>query len=506
MKKIISIIITTVLILVSSGIGFGQERNNDIAKQNYLRQLSINEIIAEMIDYYDESGNINALINYAVVLDERVNTIEENLLTKYILNNNLSEDIRLVFLQLGERKANINKKRWEEMCISIINDSLQPTVLKIDALWQLSNGGDTVKRLKEYVYSDDERLSFQALKRLYLEDKNVAETISRDIISEYQKTGEETEVLRKAIRIYASEIGKTNSLMEKVKVNNLCIDILEHTSDSRMVDAVFFALNDLNDLSAINTILNEKKIDRELKEYCINTNQDILKRYIEDCDTNLNDNLLSEISNYAVTTELKSLLKEKGLLTDSSKPSRAASSYVGYALFRDGDGINIDWHAGLLNRSTSTYSDSVIHLKKTSAPLNVDIVKDSWSGFLAGNTFKGVYGPRTAYTSSQANQVIAKARELVGESVQYTVTEQLTYHSATSTGTSKGEPSDIYRIRCDGVVEYCFEYNDIIIWGANSQYGNISIKNSRNVDYHRGGYIVPSTQAGVMNLITTATP
>ncbi len=36
------------------------------------------------------------------------------------------------------------------------------------------------------------------------------------------------------------------------------------------------------------------------------------------------------------------------------------------------------------------------------------------------------------------------------------------------------DPNEIWNIRCDGLVEYCYEYNDFLVWGKNGQHYDVS--------------------------------
>ena len=65
-------------------------------------------------------------------------------------------------------------------------------------------------------------------------------------------------------------------------------------------------------------------------------------------------------------------------------------------------------------------------------------------------------------------------------------------YSATNTGRTI-QPEDIATIRCDGVVEYSYEYNGLRIGGGNSDW-NISIDKDANFNAHTGAAITPKKQ------------
>lgn len=66
-------------------------------------------------------------------------------------------------------------------------------------------------------------------------------------------------------------------------------------------------------------------------------------------------------------------------------------------------------------------------------------------------------------------------------------------YSATNTGRTV-QPEDIATIRCDGFVEYSYEYNGIRIGGGSSDW-NVCIDKDANFNAHSGFAITPKKQA-----------
>ena len=79
----------------------------------------------------------------------------------------------------------------------------------------------------------------------------------------------------------------------------------------------------------------------------------------------------------------------------------------------------------------------------------------------------GIYN--VSGTSSYKYDLIrGTADELTTEMIPYS-TLSLCSHDATGTYIY---PEDITKIRCDGVIEYCYEYNDVVVRdGTNGVYG-----------------------------------
>lgn len=160
-------------------------------------------------------------------------------------------------------------------------------------------------------------------------------------------------------------------------------------------------------------------------------------------------------------------------------------------------------HAGLMrgplliNDQGTEMSNSIIHVAAL-----VDVIEYSqFHQFLNNNTFLGFYSPKAAMTTTQQNQVIATAEALnrasAADSIIYCVSTQLKY-SGYATKTYHGQantkvimPANVTSLRCDGLVEYCYEYNNIRISGPASSW-NIAIANTANQDWHSSRLTVPS--------------
>lgn len=168
--------------------------------------------------------------------------------------------------------------------------------------------------------------------------------------------------------------------------------------------------------------------------------------------------------------------------------------YKGYAAYRDLsfniDGIFVDWHAGLMNGYYPADSLSVIHVDKDS-DYNL-ITTDNWSGFVGNQTYRGIYAPRDELTDYERSQVIILARELRTKDIGYTVTHQL--DAEYPSNATKIEPEHIVAMRCDGLVEYCYEYFGHRIFGDNELW-DISMCSQDNLSHHNALNILPKSQA-----------
>ena len=183
-------------------------------------------------------------------------------------------------------------------------------------------------------------------------------------------------------------------------------------------------------------------------------------------------------------------------------PVSAAKGYEGYAIYRDGAfkipvvlPSGFDWHAGLLDEPSTSYYKPVTHI---SGPSPFVIKYDSWSNFIDGNTSKGVYKPKSGVTSAQRDLVKSMGRRLISENISYNAVVQVDWY--TSCLGNWVFPDDIASVRCDGVVEYAYEYYGIKIYGSDSTafsekpHWDVTWGNVINWDHHSGTAITPKKQ------------
>lgn len=176
-----------------------------------------------------------------------------------------------------------------------------------------------------------------------------------------------------------------------------------------------------------------------------------------------------------------------------SVSSYAATGFEGFAIYRNGAFLGTTWHAGLMDEAHPKKSLPVIHVGQS----NDAVVFDSWENFINkktsnNNAFEGFYYPKSGIPSSaKRNAIKALARNLRTKNLLYTATKQIDYVNSSNT---KVEPNELTHCRCDGLVEYCYEYNDIRIYGNNS-YWNISIRGSEYLNHHSLTSITPEKQA-----------
>ena len=136
-------------------------------------------------------------------------------------------------------------------------------------------------------------------------------------------------------------------------------------------------------------------------------------------------------------------------------------------------------HTGIYAGIDGSNYKRVIH-----AQLAINSVQHEYlqSEFLdEGSNYYGAYTPSNETLSfSQRKEIIQTARDLDAASIYYTAFNAIDWKG----WSFDGSISDIDNIRCDGVVEYCYEKNGHKVWWDTGHYSQWNIATDAGVGYH----------------------
>lgn len=184
-------------------------------------------------------------------------------------------------------------------------------------------------------------------------------------------------------------------------------------------------------------------------------------------------------------------------------PAYAATGNQGYAVYRDGVTVVTvaDWHGAIMSLPHwNTGSLPVIHARGTGQWVQYG----TWSEFMNGKTYQGTYRPKVAPTSAQRDSFLSMARRLVDENISYNLGYQVYYNSSTA-GTWV-DPSEITSMRCDGVVEYIYEWSGFRVYGSNT-YWDVTKASVSARESHSGTAVTPKKQAQTyLTKVTSSLP
>lgn len=215
------------------------------------------------------------------------------------------------------------------------------------------------------------------------------------------------------------------------------------------------------------------------------TEEDFLERSAVIFNSTQNDEIRCAIS--TATAHFSS--EEAAALTVTPR----ATGKQGYAAYRDGVtsfGVELNWHTAIIKTGSSTSDYVFAHAAGSGSTTGTT----NYAGFLGDGDPQGYYRPSsTTLTSSQRDAVCGTATELANERLGYVFTQPIRYSIASATP-YKHPISEIVAIRCDGFVEYAYEYNDIRVYGDDT-YWNISRTGESYMDEHGGFQLTPRKQA-----------
>lgn len=176
------------------------------------------------------------------------------------------------------------------------------------------------------------------------------------------------------------------------------------------------------------------------------------------------------------------------IISEDHSQINAAGDWKGYAVYRGGVvAATYEYHAGLMYGTTRTSNQyPVIHI----GGYNQTVSHVTWAAFIDGNPYIGIRQPSgCGMDATTRNLFIYRANLLLGK--PYTVVNQI-YYDLTSSSTYV-YPSVINSIRCDGVVEYTYEWYGYRVGGPDN-YWNITINATANLNAHAGLNITPKKQ------------
>lgn len=186
-----------------------------------------------------------------------------------------------------------------------------------------------------------------------------------------------------------------------------------------------------------------------------------------------------------------------------ASPAYAATGNQGYAVYRNGvivAGVD-QWHAALMSLPHwNSGSLPVIHARSGSNWVQYG----TWPEFTNGRIYQGTYRPKVAPTSAARDDFLYVARRLVDERIPYNLAYQVYYD--TDTAGTWVEPAEITSMRCDGVVEYVYEWCGYRVYG-NSTYWDVTKAGWSSREHHSGTLVTPRIQAqSYLTKITASLP
>lgn len=428
-------------------------------------KASIPEIIAEteqIAEIAEKRDDYTLLTSVAERFYEEVMpTLTEGELVSIIEDSsqsNLYKSMVIDLYSLANDEATLSKT----VNNSVVDASLAALVipngeLSIMAMTSLSDPAViSESQLKTMIHNGSKAEQVVSLKLLCDQHAEEAYNLINSVLFTNQ---EETVLYDASINFIPRLIGKVDNLTEESAVS-IIRNILQKTLDEKIKITCVQALMELATPEAINVVYEEKE----------NLPFELVRYFYKNVD--IENELLAEYIDH------ESMLSV----------TMGANNRLGNALYRDGVLGGLEWHAGLVGHASGPMYNGGAWVIHHPGPNNV-VQYGTFAEFLDGNNDKGeLY--KSSVSQSTAYDIFYTAHDLTNEGIAYSYSPML--RSSKSSG--KIHPSDITKIRCDGVVEYCYEYNGVRLQGPNDSTNTWDISTALGADYHPGTFR-PSLQA-----------
>ena len=228
-----------------------------------LKQKSLHSLLEEANQLGNDSVESGEASLYAAALSDKVKQIGEKKMMKMILNRKNAPVFRVMLLQLAD------EAHWDldyrEMEPLLFDSEENPDVIDNILINMGVQGG--YDDLLEKVFETDKGMhAFQALKMLFISNRERAMALARETMQNYKKVSEEK------LRISVLETGpwlrELGTAEEKSSFLHFCEILLEDPAfpaGSDVTECVYYALSDLQTEDAIACIFASDKISDENK-------------------------------------------------------------------------------------------------------------------------------------------------------------------------------------------------------------------------------------------------
>ena len=393
-------------------------------------------------------------------------------------------------------KASIKAEQAGKALLSLLsNDELDERIKSLIISYCSTSMSDLQSLVNVMEKAQTEELIYLSLDRIALINPSLAE---KKVLELYQSREKHSDEFLKGLFYLLG--GISNALGEHSEAYALMYNeadrILCNAKENYLHDTVMLVLKDVKNIESLSLIAKySDNYDNDFVYSIIaNENLDILGEMLSSSDETLHHSALTllsrvptqEIPNLALYMKSNNLqINENAETTLAAIASSAKSPLYGkegFAVYRDGVTLfelyNVfnEWHTGILieDPGPSINSRIVYHSPGPSQSSQ----NGTWSQFLAGHSYKGD-GCFAFANPNYYYYIIGKSVELGNiPYVSYPCNPQLTTKSSSYVTNYQIKPTDIATLRCDGLVEYVFEfygfglcvsgsYQDITKWQGN---------------------------------------
>lgn len=402
--------------------------------------------------------------------------------------------------------------------MEIANSEQLPPYLRVSATTSISYSPDEKIELLSNLYEelDDSTNKNVLLKNLSLEDMELAAEKADVVVNSYGDVDLKQFALADRIMIRSLTSFDSKEATEILTTNE---KILKATDDPLVIEVCLQALAEFKDERAAEVVLQNVDLNNQYGAFFfVNQNFDSVATYLDGEDFSQTVKCVEATPIDEFKPYLQAKLRTKSVdvpeeeiqrlieiidMSDNNNVSTVASARgrQGLAAFRDGVIMNVTWHAAIVNSISidpNNQTDVTAFIQATGPNYAVDSVpyKKFMGDAVLRNKFQGYYN-RGAGTRTRM-EILDLARELTHEGIQYSDI-YLLEHGSEGPDSMKITIPEITGMRCDGVVEFCYEEVGVRIQGSASNWDITTIGGC--AWHHLGNLLTPKTQASIMNLV-----
>ena len=443
--------------------------------------------LAQIAEYVDNgAADMELLIGFLPYIGEDLRDgLDADVATAILQEDAFSDTFKIYVIDLANSQDNFFSTAYNEALTQVALDNTAGEELRIYAAHNLDADriADPVA-VYETLYHEADSMEDRMLmlKDIGFVEPATARELSLDVLEQYEKY--ESRIVTMANKAYIRSIdGEQEYIDTIIDLNREMMAV----QDADLTTGCLLALSELREPEAVELIFELDSFDDLSGLYkLVDYNMDGVLAYTEEAGIESLQKIVeaapveefipaleAKLMQRSTTPEEQEILEELLAIVEIANSevetfAASTSNWDGYAIFRDGvtipnTSIQINWHAGIVYSSTGKSSSAITkvahHSGKGYATINA-----TFSQFLGGNnTFKGAR-KTSNLTTAVRNKILQTCRELDAEAISYDFWVLIKYSGVGSN--LQIYPENLTHVRCDGFVEYCYEYNGECIRGS----------------------------------------
>ena len=310
--------VSVCIVALSTG---GVQLYTDEQKMDSYTRLEAGALLEE-IDHMAASGETETsddILMAAAALAEKAGRFTDANLLAVLEIEKYQTLTKVVMLQLSSYMNNgngiVDSAKFKDY---IADDSLD-TIIRANLIYELDIRGDEdVIRLSNLVRTQTGDLAIISMKKLYAANRQAAVTLADNIVSGYAHYTDDA--VRAAVKIKSLEYKEqgNDASQEATEFMEFCQHRFSESTDERYKDTMIYAMAEMGSLKAMDKILSDETIDRELKVWAVDQNYPIMTKVLKESPSADDMNIILSAMEILPIKQIAPLIRaNKSVLMDS---------------------------------------------------------------------------------------------------------------------------------------------------------------------------------------------